>query len=432
MSIFYRIAGLAALLLLSAFFSGSETALTALGRIKLKTLLEKEDRDSSRIRCWAEDPNKFLAAILIGNNAVNIGASVLATYIAVEIFGGGFSPAVAWGVTLSLTAVVIIFCELSPKMFARENPEAAALKAILVLKALAALLSPVIKILTRIAVAINRLFGVNVSMGSGFLTADDLKSVINIGGEDGVIEEAEREMLEGVFELKERTVREVMVPRTEMYCIESFLPPSEVLDAVVREGHSRIPVYEEKIDNIVGILYTKDLLKFRGAEHDSFTLKSLLHQPYYVPETKNISVLLGEFQAKKIHMAIVVDEYGGTAGLVTLEDLLEEIVGEIQDEHDDEVEQKLEVLNEDEVIAPGRMDIGRMNDELDISLPETEGVETLGGMIVSLFGRVPAAGEEAECEGLRFKIVEATRRRIGKVKISGLREHRERPEPPLI
>ena len=428
MSIFYMIGGLAVLLVLSAFFSGSETALTALGKIKLKTLLEKEDRDSSRIRYWAEDPNKFLAAILIGNNAVNIGASVLATYIAVEIFRGELTAGIAWAVTFSLTLVVIIFCELAPKMFARANPEATALKAVVILKSLAAALSPVINTLTRLAMWINRMLGVDVSGSANFLTAEDVKSVINIGEEEGVIEETEREMLEGVFDLKERTVREVMIPRTEMFCIESNSSLSDVFDAVVEGGHSRIPVYEEEIDNIVGILYAKDLLKFRGGGKDSFSLKNLLHQPYFVPETKNISVLLGEFQSKKIHMAIVVDEYGGTEGLVTLEDLLEEIVGEIQDEHDYEEEHTLEVLNEDEVLVYGRMDIGHINDELDISLPETEGVETLGGMIVSLMGRVPAVGEETEFEGLRFRITEATRRRIGKVKISGLRDYRKRAE----
>jgi CBS domain containing-hemolysin-like protein len=220
----------------------------------------------------------------------------------------------------------------------------------------------------------------------------------------------------------------VMVPRTEMFSIESSAWLKEVFDAVIKGGHSRIPVCEGKIDNILGILYAKDLLKFMGAETEAFNIKNMLHQPYYVPETKNISVLLAEFRAKKIHMAIVVDEYGGTEGLVTLEDLLEEIVGEIQDEHDYEQERKFEVLSEDEVLAPGRLDIGQLNDELGISLPETEGVETLGGMIVNLLGRVPAVGEEAEVEGLRFKIAEATRRRIGKVKISGIREHKKKPE----
>ncbi len=429
MNIFYMLAGLVLLLLLSAFFSGSETALTALGRIKLKTLLEKGDSDSNRIRHWAEDPNKFLAAILIGNNAVNIGASVLATYIAVGIFRGELTAATAWVVTLSLTLVVIIFCELTPKMFARANPEAAAIKAVVVLKLFAAALSPAINILTKLAMRLNRLVGVNVSRSGNFLTAEDVKSVINIGEEEGVIEETEKEMLDGVFDLKERTVREVMVPRTEMFCIQSDAPLSEVFDVVVKEGHSRIPVYEEEVDNIVGILYAKDLLKFRGGGKDSFSLKSMLHQPYFVPETKNISVLLGEFRSKKIHMAIVVDEYGGTEGLVTLEDLIEEIVGEIQDEHDYAEEHMLEVLNEDEALVPGRMDIGHMNDELDISLPETEGVETLGGMIVNLMGRVPAVGEETELDGLKFRITEAARRRIGKVKISGLLAYRKRGGP---
>ncbi len=425
MSIFYRIAGLMVLLLLSAFFSGSETALTALGKIKLKTLLEKDDEDSSRIRHWAEDPNRFLAAILIGNNAVNIGASVLATFIAVELFRGELTAGIAWGVTLVLTLVVILFCELAPKMFARENPESVALRAVVLLRTIAAVLSPAINLFTRTAMGINRIFGVSVSGRNNFLTAEDVKSVLSMGEEEGVIEETEREMLEGVFELKERTVKEVMIPRTEMFCIESSASLSEVFDAAVQGGHSRIPVYEEEIDNITGILYAKDLLKFRGKSPETFSVKNLLHQPYFVPETKKISVLLEEFQLKKIHMAVVVDEYGGTEGLVTLEDLLEEIVGEIEDEHDSDEEHKLDILNEDEALVPARMDIGELNDELDISITDADGVETLGGLIVSLLDRVPAAGEKTEFEGLKFRVTEATKRRIGKVKISGLKEYRK-------
>ncbi len=424
MELIFKISGLFILLLLSAFFSGSETALTALGQIKLKTLLEKEDETSRRIRCWAEDPNKFLAAILIGNNAVNIGASVLATFIAVELFRGELTAPIAWGVTISLTLVVIIFCELTPKIFSRENPEKTALRAMLLLRGLATVLSPVIGILTRIARGINKLFGVKISRSSGFLTAEDVRSVINIGGEEGVIEETQREMLKGVFDLKEMTVREVMVPRTEMVCIESTFEISGVFDVVVRAGHSRIPVYEGEIDNIIGILYAKDLLRFWGGDAAETSVKQLLHQPYFVPETKQISALLEEFQAKKIHMAIVVDEYGGTEGLVTLEDLLEEIVGEIQDEYDSEEGPGFDVLSDDEVIVPGRMDIGKMNEELGIDVPDTEEVETLSGLLINLLGRVPSAGEETEHEGLHFRVMEATRRRIGKVKISGLRNYK--------
>lgn len=413
--------GLAVLLFLSGFFSASETALTALGKIKIRTLLEREGEKAKGIILWARDPNRFLATILVGNNIVNIGASILAAFLAMRIFGDGLTAGIAWGVTGIMTLIILIFGELTPKTFARDNAEKIALKTIGSLRILSFVLSPFIRVFLFISRVIIRIFGGKVREVSPFMTAEEIKTLIGIGEEEGVLEEEEKEMIESIFEFGDTKVLEVMIPRTEMVCIGVNTKLEDILLLIAKAGHSRIPVYEGRIDNIVGLLYIKDLLKFWG-EHQGkeLILKDFMRQPYFVPETKMVNELLRDFQRNRIHMAIVVDEYGGTAGLVTMEDLIEEIVGEIEDEYDTR-SKKIEKLENGDVLVDARMDIGELNEELDISLPDEEGVETIAGFITSLLGRVPPVGEIIDYEGLKIHVVEATKRRIGKIKICCLK-----------
>ncbi len=416
-----QIVSLLILLFFSAFFSASETALTALGRLKIKTLLEKEGERAKSISLWVNDPNRFLATILVGNNVVNIGASVLATFIAIRIFGNGLTSRVAWGVTGAMTFIILTFGELVPKTFARDNAEKIALKTIGFLRGLSFILSPLIKLLLCISKATLRIFGRKVAEPGPFMTEEEMKALIGLGEEEGVLEEEEREMIESIFEFGDTKVQEVMIPRTEMVCIDVDTKLEDILSLLIKVGYSRIPVYEGKVDNIIGLLYAKDLLRFWGEyQEKGLVLKDFIRQPYFVPETKKVNELLQEFQRNRVHMAIVVDEYGGVAGLITLEDLIEEIVGEIEDEYDKGGE-KIEYLEGGEVLVDARIDIGELNEKLDIALPEEEGVETLAGFITSLLGRVPPAGEVIDYEGMKICVVEATKRRIGKVKICGLR-----------
>jgi len=408
------------LLFFSAFFSASETALTALGKFRLKALLEKEGNGTKAVDLWAKDPNRFLATILFGNNVVNIGASVLASFIAMRIFGNELTAKIAWGVTGIMTFIILTFGELVPKQFARDNAERIAPKIMGFLKGLSFVLAPFIRVLLFVSRGTLRIFGKKVVEPGPFMTEEEIKSLIGLGEEEGVLEEDEKEMIESIFEFGDTKVQEVMVPRTEMSCVEINTELEGILSLLREVGYSRIPVYEERVDNIVGFLYAKDLLKLLGGrEEKELVVRDFIREPYFVPETKQVNELLREFQRNKIHMAVVVDEYGGVAGLITLEDLIEEIVGEIEDEYDTG-EESIKHLENGEAFVDAGIDIGELNEELGIMLPEQEGIETLGGFITNFLGHVPSVGEVVECEGFTICVVEATKRRVGKVKLCGL------------
>lgn len=428
LSFYLELIGLLILLFFSGFFSASETALTSLGKLRIKTLLEREGEKAKDINLWASNPNRFLATILVGNNVVNIGASIMAAFLAMRIFGDKLTAGLAWGVTGVVTFVVLVFGELAPKTFARENAERLALKVIGFLRILSCILAPAIKVLLAMSRTVIKIFGGSIEKSTPFMTEEEMKALIGLGEEEGVLEEGEREMLESVFEFGETKVQEVMIPRTEMTCIGVNAKLDDILLVLVKAGYSRIPVYKGRIDNIIGLLYAKDLLRYWGEHGDKqLVLKDFVRQPYFIPETKKVNELLREFQRNRIHMAIVVDEYGGTAGLVTLEDLIEEIVGEIEDEYDREGK-KIKYLEAGEALVDARIDIGELNEELGTSLPEQEGVETLAGFITSALGRVASVGEFVEQEGLKIYVVEATKRRIGKVKITGLKNSGDKGE----
>ena len=406
-----QLIGLVVLLLLSAYFSASETALTSLGKLKMKSLIGRAGRRAELLSSWLEDPSRLLATILVGNNIVNVAASVLCTFVLLRLLPetpAGKVGAISTGVMVCL---ILVFGEISPKTYARQNAERIALRTIRPLSGLSRILSPLIGLL------------VFVSPGGGkakpgpFMTEEEIKRMISLGEEEGVLEEEEKEMIDSIFKFGDTKVQEVMVPRSDMVTIEANQDLDNILKLVMEAGHSRIPVFKGRIDNIIGILYAKDLLNlWEQSSRARLKVKDLIHPAYFVPETKKVDELLREFQRQKIHLAMVVDEYGGTAGLVTLEDLLEEIVGEIEDEYD-KGKERIEILEKGIALVDGKTDIGDVNEKLDLKLPEEEGTETVAGFVVDRLGRVPKMGEELIYRGTKITVVEADRRRVIKVKI---------------
>lgn len=408
------------LIFMSGFFSASETALTALSKAKVRKLKEEKRKGAERIEKLLSNTPRLLSTILIGNNLVNILAAAIATKLAVDRFQD-IGVGIATG---ALTVIVLIFGEITPKTFAIRHSEKVALSTVWAISAISYVLYPVGKVFVLIANTILRIFGQKAIEQGPFATPEELKALVAIGEEEGVIEKEERKMIHSILEFGDTIVREVMVPRTDMVCVEKNQSVEEALVAAQEKGYSRIPVYEENIDNIVGILYVKDMLNFVAAGKTSIQVRELAREAYYVPETKRVDDLLREFQKKKIHMAIVFDEHGGTAGLVTLEDLLEEIVGEIFDEYDFEEEKRIEEVAEGEWIFDGRVDIDAVEELLEIDLSEEES-ETIGGFVTTLLGHLPNEGEKAEYENYEFIVEKVSARRVKKVRVRKLSEKKD-------
>ena len=407
-----EIVALALLFLLSGFFSGSETAYLSVSRAKVNKLAKEGDARAQVLLNLIKHPNRVIVTILVGNNLVNITAASLATSLAIDAFGSK-GIGIATGV---VTLIVLIFGEITPKSFSATNAEKVALIVARPIYIMMKLLSPLVLLLSRFAKFLVRSFGGKVRVGP-FITEEELKMLVEVGEEVGAIEKEEKEMISGIFEFGETDVKDIMVPRIDMKCIDVNESIEEARKLVLETGHSRIPVYEESIDNIVGILYAKDLLKYlnSGAEKPK-SLREIIRPAYFVPETKKLDDLLQEFQRKKVQIAIVVDEYGGTEGMVTLEDVLEEIVGEIKDEYDIAEEEPMEHIDERQAIVDARMSIHDVNDALDLSLPEEE-FDTVGGLVFNTLGRIPSPGDEVEINGVKLRVEKMRGRRIMKVRV---------------
>jgi len=420
---------------LSAFFSSSETAITSISKLHVEKLLEGGRKDSP-LSLWLKDPNRILATLLVGNNIANVGASIVAAYIAAQVFpeDKGLAGFVAFTGT---TGTLLIFGEIIPKIVAKMHFEAIAPRVIRPLNLLHFPFAPIIWVCLSLSNLVIRLLGGGPNRKAPFMTEDDVKLMIEVSEREGVLEEDEREMIHSIIEFGDTIAKEVMVPRTDMIRLQAGASLKESLRVTVAAGHSRIPVYEDRIDNIVGILYAKDLLAYwhkmhqaadGGAVHSDlnglekdFNLKQLLREPTYVPETKKLSELLKEFQQERTHIAIVVDEYGGTAGLVTIEDVLEEIVGEIRDEHDVEGE-RYRTVGENRWEIDGRMTLSDLEYELEIELPEGQDFETVSGLVSAITGRVPEVGESMEYEGYRLTVLDGDERHVKRVCLERLEE----------
>ncbi|MDB5076804.1 MAG: hemolysin [Chloroflexi bacterium] len=404
-------------LALSAFANGAETALTSVSRIRTRHLLDQGVKGSQTVAFLIRDPNRFLSAILILNSVALIVGTTLATLLLVSVLGADLGAIVAPVVT---SVVVLVLVEILPKTVAIHTAETTALRYAGPVKAMTIVLSPIINLLRSMTDGIMRLRGIQPRTGP-FVTEEELISLVTLSEQQGVIEEEEREMIHGVIEFEETMVREVMVPRVRVTAVQANRSLQEAVDVALEDGHSRLPIYEDSIDKVTGILYVKDMLRAVRNGMMDVPLRELARKPFEVPETKRIGELFREFQAKKIHMAVVIEESGGTAGIVTIEDLLEEIVGEIQDEYDKPgSEPAIDQTAPDEYLVDAHINLEDLDDEIHLGL-DSEEYDTLNGFIIDKLGALPTVGAEVLIEGAALiHVVSVTGRRADKVSIKRL------------
>lgn len=404
---------LVVLVLLAAFFSGSETALFAANRLRLRHQKEEGHRPAATALSLLEQPARLFSTLLIGNNIASTGAAVVATATMVRVVGPERGTLYAF---VLMTLVLLIFGDITPKTVAAHRADRLALLVAQPVRWLSVLLSPVIRLLALLTNVLARPFGGRVRLDAPMVTEEEIQMLVRMGEEQGVLEQDEREMIHSIFAWGDTVVREVMVPRIDMVCVEADDPVQALLEVVRTHGHSRIPVYHETIDQIVGLVHVKDLLAaFRSGRLEG-AVRDFARPAYFVPETKRLDELFREMRRKKVHMAIAVDEYGGTAGLVTIEDLLEEIVGPIQDEYDIE-EPPIKVLNERVALVDGSVNLEDVNAALRLDLPAGD-VDSVGGFVYSLLGHVPAQGERVTYDGVELAVERVDGNRISQVKIT--------------
>ncbi len=400
-------------LILCGVASAAETAFTSISRIKLKNLVEEGDKKAAEIERLLSEPNKFLSTILIVNSVAVILASSLATILSLR-FSSTYGELIS---SVLISVVVLIFCEITPKTAAVQNPLRWARTLIGPVKGTAWLLRPVVISLGVITTFLVRLLGGQVKHNGPFVTEEELRLLVTVGEEEGVLEEDETDMIHSIFEFADTTVREVMIPRIDMVTLDSNATVTQAVDLALQGGFSRIPVYEESvgIDEIIGVLYTKDMLKQLREGHNTFPIRDLVRPAYFVPESKKLDDLLREIRQRRIHMVMVVDEYGSVAGLVTIEDLVEEIVGDIQDEYDHE-EVLYEKVNDNEYIFDAKINIYEFSDLMDVKLEEGD-YETLGGFVYEQLDKIPVAGDTITYKDLKFSVLATRGRRINKIRV---------------
>lgn len=399
------------LLSLSAFFSSAETALTTVNRLRVRTLVDDGNPRAIILAKVIDDPGKLLSAILIGNNIVNISASSLATILATRHFGNAGAGA-ATGI---LTLLILIFGEITPKTMASLKAEKMALSYAKIIYTLMVVFTPLIYILDVLSGGILRLFGVDPDKRDDSVTEEDLRTIVEAGHEDGVLETEEHKMINNVFDFGEHQAKDIMVPRVDMCFLKLDATYEETLEVYKAEKFTRIPVYEETRDNVIGILNVKDLLLYN--KEQEFHVRDFLREAYFTYEFKNTSELMVEMRKNSISIAIVLDEYGATAGLVTLEDLLEEIVGDIRDEFDEAEAEEVQQLGEREYLVEGSCKLEDLNDMIGLGI-ESEDYDSIGGIIIEALEHLPSGGEEViSANNVRLIVEKVDKNRIEKVHI---------------
>lgn len=402
---------LIALLVLSALFSSSETALTTVNRIRIRTLAGQGDKRAMTLLAVLQNPEKMLSVILIGNNVVNLYASSLATTVTLSLFGSKM-VGVATGI---LTLAVLVFGEVAPKTMASRNAEQIALRAAGPVKCLMWLFTPLVFVVNNLARLVMKLFGADRPGKRELMTAEELRTIVQVGHEDGVIENSERKMIDNVFDFGDRSARDIMIPRIDMTCIDVEAGYDELMEVVREEKYTRIPVYKESADTIVGILNIKDLL-FR-AQDKPFRIAELMRKPLFTYEQKKTSELMVEMRKNYTNLAIVLDEYGVTAGMVTMEDILEEIVGEIRDEYDRDEEKSIRRIAPNTYLIEGNVKIDDVNEVLQLHLA-SEDYESIGGYVLEQLEHFPKEGECVTKGGISFTVTRMEQTRIAEVKLS--------------
>ncbi len=427
------------LIFVNSFFAMSEIAVIALNDARLRHQAEEGDKNAKRLLRLTGTPSRFLSTIQIGVTLSGMFASAVAAdtfvdYIVQRFAGGAIAPATLRSIalvviTLLLSYFTLVFGELVPKRIAMKYSEQIAYGVSGILSLIAALTRPLVALLSVSTDLVARLFGVSPEDDEDQVTEEEIRMMVDVGEENGSIEETEREMINNIFEFDDRMVVEVMTHRTDMFAVANDTALDELLTVAIQSGHSRIPVFGESVDDIVGILYVKDLLPLlQMQDRSGFDIKAVMRKPLFVPESTRCDDLFAQFTAKKMHMAVVADEYGGTAGIVTMEDLVESILGSIQDEYDHE-EEESEQLSEDLFVLDGSMTIDDTEHLLDIELTDDTDYETIGGLLVEKLDRIPAPGQHpaVELSGFRFRVEESDERRI--ISITAQRLPKEAPTP---
>lgn len=393
---------------ISALYSMAETAMMALSRGKVRNLVEQGEKGAKRLERVIREPNLLLGTVLVGNNLANIVASSLAAAFFIHLYG-------ARGAVISaavMTVFILIAAEITPKTYAAHNAERVALKLTVFLAISSRLFGPVVHLLTWLGSRMIRLFGGNAE-GGRILTEEEIRHLVEVGEEEGLLHRGERDMIQGIFDLGDTVVREVMVPRIDVRGLPETALLSDAWDALIQWGHSRLPVFRETIDDVVGVLYARDVLAYVKEKPPDTPVRELARPIHYVPETKKVDGLLTDFRRQRSHIAVVLDEYGGTAGIVTIEDLLEEIVGEIQDEYDME-DQPVRDMGDGQLDVAGLVSLDEINDRLDVELPH-EDFDTVGGLMLHLLGRVPVEGDVVTLDGVEFTVSKVIGRRVTRV-----------------
>ncbi len=402
-------------ILIVAFLSSSEASLISVNRIRIRNLAEKKNKRARLVQSILSEHERLFGTILLTENFFIILATSIGTAILLNILGkDGW-----WIASLIMTVLVVLLGEITPKTIAVSHAERFALFVAYPIRFLIKITHPVVWFFTRLPGWILKTMGAK-SPSSPFITEDDIRAMIDLGEESGTLQEDEKEMLHKVFEFGDTVASESMVPRTEIVAISDDATVAEALQLVKEKGFSRYPVIHEKMDNVVGILYIKDILiKMSEERVDSNTpIRDFVRDAYFIPENKKISELLAEMQKRKFQIAIVMDEYGGTAGLITLEDLMEEIVGSLQDEFEKiQAEKDVEVIDERTFIVSGTTALDEVSELVDVKL-ESEDFHTIGGYVFGLFGRLPKEGEQIRYHNLRFLVMQMDGKKIAKIKIT--------------
>jgi CBS domain containing-hemolysin-like protein len=407
-------------LILIALLSSSEVSFIAVSKIRLRHLIEKGNKNAKTAQKIRDQHDQLFSAVILSGNLFTILATSIGTAIAIDFFGSNHEDIGVIIATVIMTFLTVVFGELAPKTFAVSHAERIALRLARPIELYIRLISPFVWFFSKSSNLLIRLFGGEVKPAPQFLTEEDLKAMISIGEEEGALEKDEKKMLHKVFEFGDTKASEAMVPRTEIVSIPENAVVADVLDLVAKEGYSRYPVIKETIDNIIGVLYVKAIL-MKMAKNEitpQSPIKTLVRDAYYIPESKMVTALLDNMQKNKFQIAIIVNEHGGTAGLITLEDIMEEIVGGLQDEFEAiESEKEVEIVDERTFVVSGSTDIDEVNELIGFDL-QSEEYNTIGGLLFGLFGHLPKIGEQLRFHELRFLILEMDEKKIEKIKIT--------------
>ena len=403
---------LVVLLILSAFFSSAETSLTTVNKLRIRTLVEDGVKGAKTISNLIEDPSKMLSAILIGNNIVNISASSLATTLAIDLLGS-YGAGIATGI---LTLLILIFGEITPKSLATMYAEKLAFVYAPAIQLLTKLLTPVIFLINKFSSGLLLLFHIDPNAHAKAMTENELRTIVDVSHEEGVIESEERLMITNVVDFGDSLAKDVMVPRIDMAFADVDLSYDELVAAFEKDMYTRLPVYSGTRDNVVGIVSLKDVFFYRGAKED-FHIKDFLRAPYFTYEYKKTSELLMEMQKSSVSIAVVLDEYGAAVGMVSLEDLLEEIVGEIRDEYDEDEKDLIQKISDCEYIIEGSVKLDDVNDTLQLALSSDE-YDSIGGLIIEKLDHLPTEQESVTTEdGISLTVMQMDKNRIESVRL---------------